>query len=75
MVVKCKIFYGTPQTVERRVNDWIKNVNPSPLKTEAKESGIQLLHTHVLAFPSGRENVKDKVCVVFFYKELGKSFK
>ena len=75
MVVKCKIFYDTPKAVERLVNKWIKNVNPSPLRREAEESGIQLLHTHVLAFPSYKDHVEGKLCVVFFYKELSKSFK
>lgn len=75
MATKCKIFYGEPQAVERMVNKWIKNVKPSPLRMESEESGIHLLHTHVLAFPSGREKPPDKLCIVFFYREVGKSFK
>lgn len=74
MVVKCKIFYDTPKAVERLVNEWIKDAKPSPLRREAEESGIYLLHTHVLAFPSGRDG-EDKLCVAFFYEELDKSFK
>lgn len=72
MVVKCKVFYDTPRAIERLVNKWIKDAKPSPLRREAEESGVYLLHTHVLAFPSGSEwkdEYPDKLCVVFFYEE------
>lgn len=64
MTVKIKIFCSTPKELEKQVNIWIRDTKMSPMKIEDKQSGFQVLHTHVIAMPP------KKICIVFFYKEF-----
>jgi hypothetical protein len=57
-----KIFSGVPETVERDVNEWIKNAKPTVLLEEVKkDKRLHVVHAHCVG-------LREHLCIVIFYE-------